>query len=233
MSFIYQLDQEVEKKEKESHGYVYILRQFFSNTSISALPNMSRSENKFNQIFWFLSFISFLGIMIYFLVGIIQMYFEYPLSMNSDVIQQQPQYFPAFSFCNVGKLRYDQFIGSFLNYTNTNNVSSSNDSTTITRSQANYISNFLLEQINQNKSLEQYFFSLSPMLYQCSFDSKPCSIADFISFTESGFGSCYTFNAKLKNTTAQIPRYTILGGAGLQIGLYVHSEQYVPYATDG
>ncbi|CAF1118576.1 unnamed protein product [Rotaria magnacalcarata] len=167
------------------------------------------------------------------MVVIFQAYFEYPLSMNSDVIQQQPQYFPAFSFCNVGELRYDQFIDPFLNYTNANNVTSSNDTTTITRSQASYIPNFLLEQLNQNKSLEQYFFSLSPMLYQCSFNSKPCSAADFISFTEAGFGSCYTFNPQLKNTTAQTPRYAILGDTGLQLGLYVYSQQYVPYVSDG
>ncbi|CAF2066967.1 unnamed protein product [Rotaria magnacalcarata] len=153
--------------------------------------------------------------------------------MNLDVIQQRPQYFPAFSFCNVGELRYDQFIDPFLNYTNANNVTSSNDTTTITRSQANYIQKFLWEQLNQNKSLEQYFFSLSPMLYQCSFNSKPCSVADFISFTEAGFGSCYTFNAQLKNTTAPIPRYAILGDTGLQLGLYVYSQQYVPYVSDG
>ncbi|CAF4828666.1 unnamed protein product [Rotaria sp. Silwood1] len=73
------------------------------------------------------------------------------------------------------------------------------------------------------------------MLYTCSYNSQHCSAADFISFTTSAYGLCYTFNAKLKKDSVNSIRYgNENGGDGrLELGLYVHSNQYVPYFVDG
>ncbi|CAF1412059.1 unnamed protein product, partial [Didymodactylos carnosus] len=49
------------------------------------------------------------------------------------------QYFPAFSFCNLSPLRFDQFIKPFLNYTNTLNLTNINDTTTFIPYQASLI----------------------------------------------------------------------------------------------
>ncbi|CAF3589723.1 unnamed protein product [Rotaria sordida] len=82
--------------------------------------------------------------------------------------------------------------------------------------------------------MEPFFYSLSSMLYTCTFNSQPCSAADFISFTSSTYGLCYTFNAKLKNSSNDNVRYGHQnGGTGkLNLGLYVHSHQYVPHVED-
>ncbi|CAF1353771.1 unnamed protein product [Rotaria sordida] len=82
--------------------------------------------------------------------------------------------------------------------------------------------------------MEPFFYSLSSMLYTCTFNSQPCSAADFISFTSSTYGLCYTFNAKLKNSSNNSVRYGHQnGGTGkLNLGLYVHSHQYVPHVED-
>ncbi|CAF1474192.1 unnamed protein product, partial [Rotaria sordida] len=98
-----------------------------------------------------------------------------------------------------------------------------------------YISSFVQYKLNRNESMDPFFYSLSSMLWTCSYNSQPCSASNFISFTTSAYGLCYTFNAKLKNDSVNTIRYgNEDGGEGrLELGLYVHSNQYVPYLVDG
>ncbi|CAF2096939.1 unnamed protein product [Rotaria magnacalcarata] len=72
------------------------------------------------------------------------------------------------------------------------------------------------------------------MLQKCSFNGKVCNETDFISFVSSTYGLCYTFNTKLKDRNYDnIRDGSENGGGDLQLGLYVHSHQYVPYVNDG
>jgi hypothetical protein len=152
-----------------------------------------------------------------------------------DIVNEWPQYFPAVSLCNASPIRMDQFMKAFLNYTNALNLTDTNDTTTLFPYQAGYIWTFIVESLNSNQSPEQYFYSLSSMLKSCYFNSEPCSAADFIPFLSAEYGLCYTFNAKLKNSTSSSIRYSNeYGGNGeLDLSLYVHSDQYVPYISDG
>ncbi|CAF2194621.1 unnamed protein product [Rotaria magnacalcarata] len=77
-------------------------------------------------------------------------------------------------------------------------------------------------------------YRLSSMLQKCSFNGKVCNETDFISFVSSTYGLCYTFNTKLKDRNYDnIRDGSENGGGDLQLGLYVHSHQYVPYVNDG
>ncbi|CAF0987730.1 unnamed protein product [Rotaria sp. Silwood1] len=209
-----------------------LVREFCLITSIHGLPGAARSTNILNFIFWSLSFICFMGFLVYFVVTAIQAYFQYPTKIDVTYERQYPQYFPAVSICNASPIRYDTFIGAFLNYTYPNNT---NNITTISSNDSSNVFNFLIDATNKNQLLDSYFFSLTSMLYSCTFNSVPCSAADFISFTSPTYGQCYTINAKLKNSTNSNIRYTNEnGGIGvLQLGLYVHSHEYLPYVNDG
>ncbi len=177
----------------------------------------------------------FAAIMVYFVAEAILAYFGYPTQFNLDVVSEWPQYFPAVTICNSSPLRFDKFIQSFLNYTNSLNLTNSNDTSTLSSLQATYISDFLINKINKNESLESMFYSPSSMLYICTYNSLPCSTADFISFTSSAYGLCYTFNVKPINSSDDSVRYgNENGGNGiLDLELYVHSHQYVPYLRQG
>lgn len=212
-----------------------IVREFFLNTSAHALPGIARSKSIHNRVFWSISFISFTGIMIYFIIKSILNYFNYPTQFNIDIIEEWPQYFPAFSLCNASPLRLDRFVEPFLNYTKQFNMNISNDTTTWPSSLGLYMRNFLIEKLNRNESTVSLYFPVSSILYSCSFNTVPCSAEDFISFTSSSSGICYTFNAKLKNNRSGSVRYANQNGADgtLDLGLYVHSYQYVPYIREG
>lgn len=221
--------------EQERPSRRAIIREFASTTSTHGLPNIARSQSIHNFLFWSLACFAFITIMVYFIVKAILNYFDYPTNMDIAYVQQWPQYFPAVSICNGSPLRLDQFIGPFLNYTNALNLTFGNSTTTVSPDQIPYMYNYLIELTNKNQLTQSVFFSLTSMLYSCTYNSIPCSTTDFISFISSAYGLCYTFNPKLKNGTNDQIRYVSqYGGSGvLELGLYAHTEQYVPYFKNG
>ena len=172
--------------------------------------------------------------MIYFIVEALLDYIEYPTNIDVSYVTELPQNFAAFSLCNASPMRFDRFIEPFLSYTNATSSTDWNDTNSSIYAFPN-VANFFTEQYNKNGTFEQYFYTPPTMLYSCYFNSVPCSTTDFISFLSSDYGFCYTFNAKLKNTTYNEVRWVNqYGGIGeLSLGLYIHSHQYVPNIRNG
>ena len=219
------------KDEKKLRRRVSIIQEFGLNTTAHGLPGIARSESVYNRVFWILTFLCFTGIMIYFITTAMLAYFNYPTQINLDISREWPQYFPAVSICNASPIRLDRFIDVFFNYTNTHNITNSYNGSTIPPNLISYVGDVIRYKLNANEPLGSFFFPLSSMLYTCTFNGIPCSAADFIPFTSSAYGLCYTFNAKMKNNSAGKVRYgNQNGGDGvLDLELYVHSHQYLPY----
>ena len=224
-----------EHEEQNKPGFVSIIREFCLNTSAHGLPSIARSQSKHNRIFWSISFVGFLGATIYFIVKSIQAYFDYETNIDISYEKEWPQYFPAVSLCSLSPFRFDQFMESFVNYTNARNLTDTNDTSTMSLDQAAFIQSFMIDTINRNQSLKPYSFSLESILQSCSFNGVPCSAANFTSFFTAYYGHCFTFNGKLKNISDGGVRFgNIYGGIGvLSLGLYVHTQQYVPYISYG
>jgi hypothetical protein len=234
VSIVVPQDSTVMKDETNKSDPCSIIFDYCLNASTHGLLGIARSASLHNRVFWSISVLGFTGLMIYFVVNAIIDYFGYPTNMNINVVNEYPQYFPAFSLCNAGPLRMDQFIGPFLNYTNALNLTDTNDTTTLSEVQSGYIWPFISERLNSNQPFESFFYSLPSMLYSCKYNSLPCSAADFIPFTSSSYGQCYTFNAKLKNSNSSVRYGNENGGNGeLDLSLYVQSHQYVPYTAHG
>lgn len=225
----------IKGETKLRHRRRSIIREFSLNTSTHGLPGIARSESKHNLIFWLISFICFTGIMIYFVTKAILTYFDCPTQIDVDIISEWPQYFPAVSICNSSPFRLDRFMGPFLNYTNALNSNNSYNTSTMSPNLAPFLADFIVDMLNTHQPLEPYLYSLPLMLYKCTFNSLPCSTENFISFTSSSYGLCYTFNAKMKNSSKDSVRYgNQNGGDGvLDLELYVHSHQYFPYYWKG
>ncbi len=224
------------KDESNKSGPLSIILDFCLNASTHGLFGIARSSvSLHNRVFWSIAFLAFTALMAYFVVSAILNYFQYPTNIDVNIVNEWPQYFPAFSLCNVSPLRMDLFIEPFLTYTNALNLTNTNDTTTISAYQSQFIWNFLIDCINNNQSVDSMFYSLPSMLYSCYFNSVPCSAADFTPFLSAEYGVCYTFNAKLKNSTSNSVRYgNEYGGNGeLDLSLYVQSHQYVPYVSTG
>jgi hypothetical protein len=230
------IDAEVLKPDPQFHRRRSIIREFSLNTATHGIPSIARSQNIPNRIFWIVSTLVCTGVMLFFIVQSIINFFNYPTQTSVSIIVDRSQPFPAVSICNYSPLRFDTFIGPFLNYTNSLGLTNTTDNSTISSDQANYIRDFFQYLFNNDyiASLTAYLFPLQSMLLSCSYNGQSCNTTDFISFVSSTYGICYTFNAKLKSNQTRLRTVTDNGGPGkLQLRLYAYSNQYVPYVSEG
>jgi hypothetical protein len=232
---VFPIDPEVLKSDRKIRRSGSILKEFALNTSTNGIPGIARSQSIHNRIFWSISTLAFTCIMTYFVVKSILQYYQYPTQTSVAIVVEFPQAFPAVTICNYSPIRYDQFIGPFLNYTNARNLTNTTNTTNFTVTQSSYVYDFLLYKLNRGESLNDYFYSLESMMMSCSYNGMSCTPTNFTSFLSATYGLCYTFNAQLKNTSAGSIKYNSdNGGFGsLLLGLYVHQNQYVPYLSSG
>jgi len=231
---IFPIDADALKPDLKLRRRRSVIREFSLNTSTHGIPGIARSQSIHNRIFWTVSFLTFTGIMIYFIIQEMQSFFSYPTQTSVSVIVQRLQPFPAVSICNYVPIRFDTFILPFLNYTNSHNLTNTNDTSTITPYQSLLIRDFVQYIINNNQSVDEYFFPLQAMLISCLYNKLPCKYNDFIPFLSATYGLCYTFNAKMILNETSVRNATDNGGNGiLQLKLYAYSNQYVPFISEG
>ncbi len=147
---IYPITYPSKQDEKKRVRRRSIIRDFSLNTSTHGLPRIARSESQHNRLFWSISFIVFVGIMLYFIIKSIINYFNYPTQINVDIIREWPQYFPAFSICNACPFHLDQFLPAFLNFTYEFNLTNDTNASTLDPSLSPYILDFLVYEMNKN-----------------------------------------------------------------------------------
>ena len=211
-----------------------VVREFGLNTSTHGIPGIARSESVLNRVFWSVCTLTFAGVTAYFITKSILNFLEYPVQTVVSVIDDPSQKFPAISICNYSPLRYDLFKAEFLNYTADLNLTNAANYT-VAEKQSMHIQNFLRYKLNRNESLTGYFFTLENMLIKCKYNQLDCSKEDFVPFVNARYGNCYTFNAiarHIRNGT--LYKLAENGDWGiLQLELYVHTHQYVPYWSSG
>lgn len=212
-----------------------IIQEFALNTSAHGIPGIARSQSIHNRIFWTVTFTIFAGMTVFCVTQSIIAYFRYPTQTSITYTEQWPQAFPAVTICNYSPYRYDQFIGPFLNYINSSNLTNTTDTSTFSAEQASYIPRYLRYKLNRNESLNEFYYPLNSMLIKCAYNDINCSAADFIQFISSVYGLCYTFNAQADHiNNGKVHYNNANGGTGrLVLDLYVHSHQYVPFVSDG
>jgi hypothetical protein len=232
---VFPINAEALKPESTLEGHRAILRDFGLTTSAHGIPSIARSQSIHNRIFWSISFVVFTGFTLYFIIEAVLAYFAYPTQTSVGFSDQWPQAFPAVTICNYSPLRYDQFIGPYLNYTNALNLTNTSDTSRFSAEQALYINDFLQYKLNRNESLNDFYYPLSSMLIKCVYNGDNCSVDDFIQFTSPVYGLCYTYNSQANNINNGELHYNNENGdsGDLELDLYVQSHQYVPYLYDG
>jgi hypothetical protein len=156
---VFPVDAEALKPDSKLRRPGSIIKEYGLNTTAHGIPGIARSQSIQNCLFWTVSFLFFTDIMIYFIVEAIIAYFQYPSQTSVSIIVEWPQAFPAVTICNYSPLRYDQFIGHFLNYTNALNLTNTTYTTNFTYQQSLYVNDFLIYKLNRNESLNDFFLS--------------------------------------------------------------------------
>lgn len=173
--------------------------------------------------------------MFYFVTQAVLAYFGYPTQTLVSLADEWPQPFPAVTICNYSPFRYDKLIEPYLSFTNALNLTNTTDTSTFSRQQALYVQNYVQYKLNQDESLDEFFYPLESMLIKCIYNDANCSAADFVHFSSSVYGLCHTFNAETPHINNGHIHYNNENGFSgkLQLELYIHSHQYVPYLSDG
>ena len=211
-----------------------IIQDFSLNTSTHGLPSIARGQSILNRLFWILATMGFACTMFYFVVQSILTYLTYPTQTSVSVVVERSQHFPAVSICNYSPIRFDRFIGPFLNFTNSRNLTNTTDNSTISSDQADFMRDFIQDWIQRDQSLTDFLFPLESMLFGCSYNGRLCNSSDFLPFLSAIYGLCYTFNAKRASDLRPIRMTSDFGSSGkLFLRLYSHSHQYVPYVSEG
>jgi len=232
---VFPINTEALKPRPILQGHRAILREFGLTASAHGIPSIARSKSIYNRIFWSISCVVFTGIALYFIIEAILAYFAYPTQTSISFSNEWPQAFPAVTICNYSPLRFDTFIGPYLNYTNALNLTNTTDTSTFSAEQASYINDFLTYKLNRNESLNEFYYPLSSMLIKCVYNGANCSVADFIQFLSPVYGLCYTYNSQANHINNGELHYNNEDedSGKLELDLYVHSHQYVPYSYDG
>ena len=225
---------EPDTPEPRYHRRRSIIREFSLNTSSHGIPGIARSQSLPNRLYWTFALLIFTIIMGFFIAKTIMEYLSYSTQTSVSMEAERLQPFPAVSICNFSPMRFDAFIVPFLAYLRSRNLTTSNDTTTITANQSNHVYDFVQYIFNEKKPSAEYFFSLESMLQDCFFNDLPCNASDFVPFLSPKYGQCFTFNAKIKSTDDRVRLTTQNGGSGhLDLKLYAHRHQYVPYVSKG
>ena len=211
-----------------------IVRKFALHTSTHGLPGIARGQTTHNRLFWSISLLIFTAIMLYFVIRSIQDFFRYPTQTLVSLVEDSEQPFAAITICKYSAIRFDRFIVPFLAYTNERNLTNTTDITVLSQAQFRYAQLFLVDSVNRNQSVEQYFYSLDDLLIDCTYNSMNCSTADFVSF-QTPTQRCFTFNGKANRIRNGSLYYTTDNGddGTLKLRLYSHSHQYVLNALHG
>lgn len=211
-----------------------IIREFALNTSTHALPAIARSENKINRLFWLASFILFAGIMSLFITQTIINYFQYPAQTSVSIVADRTQSFPAVTFCNGQFSRWDTLFNDFSSNIVAKGFANITPTSILTPEYFLLLFNFLVDQVNNNQSINQFFFGIDIMLMSCNYNGIQCSRNDFITFVSPTHGSCYTFNAQRLSDNKKVVRVNENGAVGnLKLEFYPHRHLYVPLPTQG
>ena len=98
-----------------------------------------------------------------------------------------------------------------------------------------YLEDFVLDRLNRNEPMDEFFYSLRDLLIVCKYNRMDCSAADFVSFQTSHHGLCHTFNAKTNRIrNGSLLSTTDNGEDGiLTLQLYSRIHAFIPQRLEG
>ena len=232
---IFPVDLKERKRGGEFARRRSIVREFALNTSTHAIPRIASAQTKHNRLFWTIALLVFTGVMLLFIITSFQEYFKYPTQTLVTLVEDSRQSFAAVTICSYSWIRFDRFMEPFIKYTNERNLTNTNDTMAFSALRLEYLEDFVLDRLNRNEPMDEFFYSLRDLLIVCKYNRMDCSAADFVSFQTSHHGLCHTFNAKTNRIrNGSLLSTTDNGEDGiLTLQLYSRIHAFIPQRLEG
>ena len=177
------------------------LTRWFINSPASGIRRIGRAKTFITSLFWGYCFWIFFILMICFTKIVISNYRIQPTKIHLTIqSEQDPQFFPAITFCNIVPLRDDGFLNTGKKTPSPN----SNTSTSSTDDEQNYLKavNVYMERIlgdqvsGQKHPFVKWGFQLDDILITCLFNKRKCN-RKLRQMFHPNYGFCYTFDNDL------------------------------------
>ena len=230
---VYALNDEEKKLAKKK---IFIksttLFNFFSNTSLHALPLIvGNKRSNYRVILWIAIIFISLGLMLWALTAVTMQYAEKNTILYSTHNFNERLRFPAITICN--KNLYRKSVAASVNI-DVNKVvllnQLSNNPLFADIFGSNY--SYLFNTTDNAAGSVSYFnnsgHQIEQMLFYCRYATSKCTTQSFMQRTSTS-GNCYTFNSGENGSTVL---YSIEGGFMFGLELILNAEQYEYFLAD-
>lgn len=157
-----------------------LAKEILYNSACQAICRFN-SVNKWprsKKIYWAICLLVSCGACAYFVYESLLLFFSQEVSTNTRVIYLTSTIFPKITFCNKNPFTTKYSLKMMLDMT-----------------YAELLANLNTKMISDGDK-EKLTHSLSDILFECSFNMKPCGPSDFVKeYFDKNLGFCYSFNS--------------------------------------
>jgi hypothetical protein len=199
---------------------VQLSLETLSNSTIHAIPNITRNKFKIIKFMWLICFLMSSSACCGFIAKSIMDYLKYDVVSNIQVDYQDRLIFPIVTICDLNM--YSTAYANEVNYLLFKSKFPPMDLYLISQ----ILSNILLESIGIDKTKLGY--SLDNIIITCKFNNEKCNLGnDFESYFDVNYGNCFRFNSGKNMTGHNVPfKYAYQSGIklGLELELFIGSS---------
>jgi hypothetical protein len=172
------------------------LETLLSNSTIHAIPNIIRTNNRSVKIIWLVFFLISAGFCLFFIVNSILEYYEYNTNSKTETIFENSTEFPEIILCNLNMFTTEYAFDFIKRISKENEIDIFN--------QSNDLTNFnLIARSNVKKMAKELqskmSLPLSEFLVKCSFNYFECDTGNFTEIYDNYYGKCFRMNPITQN----------------------------------
>lgn len=176
--------------------------EYFSNSTIHAVPNIVREKNIIIKLMWITFFLLSSGLCAYLILESIFSYLEYKVS---TVLRRKNEFkalFPTVTICSPNFFTTDYALEYYKNSTEISGLKDFSDLDQIFKV-------FILANFNDGKisldEIKKFSYTKEDIILSCTFLSANCSAKSLKYVFNKQFGNCFRFNSGLDDQGNKVP----------------------------
>ena len=172
------------------------LKSILSNSTVHAVPNITRTKNKLVIILWSIFLFFSTGICSYFILDSIFEYYEYNTNTKIETIFESSSEFPEITVCNLNIFTTPYAFEFLNNLSRENQIDIFNQSDDLASFKTMARSALPILSFEKRSKMS---FSSSEFIFKCSFNYIPCDVQNFTEIFDKYYGKCFKFNPVTQN----------------------------------
>jgi hypothetical protein len=197
------------------------------NSTLHALPNVCRSENKTGKIIWILLFLVSCSFCFVLVVLSFLEYLSYDVNTKIRINAVSELEFPVVTLCNMGVftteygLNHSQKIFEKNYQTNNKSNRSFNFDSYMNELDFGLYLRLSVYEFDSDNERRKLGLSINELIKICSFGFTECKKYEFVYLYDTRYGNCFKFNSGFDEDGNKLPtRISKRSNSGLRLLLY-------------